>query len=98
VQDRKGYNYLHHAQVGSDNAQFVSDEITDRYCIVGNVKEQIRRLEELQSIGVHQFNIYLMVGDEEKQVATYGSKVIPHFNGTKSVKKTKTAQRNAARR
>jgi probable F420-dependent oxidoreductase len=95
VEDRKGYNYLHHAQVGSDNAQFVSDEITDRYCIVGNVKEQIRRLEELQSIGVHQFNIYLMVGDEEKQVAAYGSKIIPHFNGSKGRPNTKTAKAGA---
>lgn len=93
VEDRKGYDYLHHAQVGSDNAQFVSDEIVDRYCIVGNVKEQIRRLEELQSLGVSQFNIYLMVGDEEKQVAAYGSKVIPHFNGAK--KNAKPAKKNA---
>ena len=92
VEDRKGYNYLHHAQVGSDNSQFVSDEITDRYCVVGNVKEQIRRLEELQSIGVHQFNLYLMVGDEEKQVAAYGSKIIPHFNGKKVFKPAKTAK------
>ncbi len=81
VEDRKGYNYLHHAEVGSDNARFVSDEIVDRYCIVGGVKEQIRRLEELQALGVTQFNIYLMVGDEEKQVAAYGSKIIPHFRG-----------------
>lgn len=95
VQDRKGYNYLHHAQVGSDNSQFVTDEITDRYCIVGNVKEQIRRLEELQSLGVDQFNIYLMVGDEEKQVAAYGSKIIPHFNGKLKVS---TKPRTAAKR
>lgn len=95
VQDRKGYDYLHHAQVGSDNAQFVSDEITDRYCIVGGVKEQIRRLEELQSIGVHQFNIYLMVGDEEKQVAAYGSKIIPHFNGAKKNVETRKPRKNA---
>jgi hypothetical protein len=60
---------------------------------VGNVKEQIRRLEELQSLGVSQFNIYLMVGDEEKQVAAYGSKVIPHFNGAK--KNAKAAKKNA---
>ncbi len=104
VEDRKGYDYLHHAQVGSDNAQFVSDEIVDRYCIVGNVKEQIRRLEELQSLGVSQFNIYLMVGDEEKQVAAYGSKVIPHFNGGKKIgsakraKRTKTAHKTAAKK
>lgn len=97
VEDRPEYNYLHHAQVGSENAQFVSDEITDRYCIVGNVKEQIRRLEELQSLGVDQFNIYLMVGDEEKQVATYGSKIIPHFNGKLNVsaKKARSAKAKA---
>jgi probable F420-dependent oxidoreductase len=83
VEDRTGYDYLHHAEVGSSNAGFVPDEIVDRYCIVGPVREQIRRLEELQSIGVTQFNIYLMCGDEEKQVATYGSKVIPHFNGAR---------------
>jgi hypothetical protein len=71
---------------------------------VGNVKEQIRRLEELQSLGVSQFNIYLMVGDEEKQVAAYGSKVIPHFNGGKKIgsakraKRTKTAHKTAAKK
>lgn len=98
VEDRPEYNYLHHAQVGSDNSRFVSDEIVDRYCIVGNVKEQIRRLEELQSLGVTQFNIYLMVGDEEKQVATYGSKIIPHF-GAKPAKRAKTAKgKSAAKR
>lgn len=97
VEDRTGYDYHHHAQVGSDNAQFVSDEITDRYCIVGNAKEQIRRIEELQAIGVNQFNIYLMVGDEEKQVATYGSKIIPHFSGKKLVAKAAKAKAETAR-
>jgi alkanesulfonate monooxygenase SsuD/methylene tetrahydromethanopterin reductase-like flavin-dependent oxidoreductase (luciferase family) len=81
VEDRPEYNYLHHAQVGSENGRFVPDEITDRYCIVGSIKEHIAKLEELQSLGVHQFNIYLMCGDEEEQVAVYGEQVIPHFNG-----------------
>ncbi len=80
VQEREGYDYHHHAEVGSSNARFVTDEIVDRYCIVGSVDEQIRRLEELQSLGVTQFNIYLMSGDEEEQVETYGKKIIPHFN------------------
>jgi len=95
VEDRPGYNYLHHAEVGSDHSKFVTDEITDRYCIVGGVKEQIRRLEELQSIGVDQFNIYLMVGDEEKQVETYGSKIIPHFNSDKRKVGKKAAPKRA---
>jgi probable F420-dependent oxidoreductase len=89
VEDRTGYNYLHHAEVGSSNAQFVSDEIVERYCIVGGVREQIRRLEELQALGVTQFNIYLMVGDEEKQVAAYKSKIIPHFNARTTASNTK---------
>ncbi len=81
VEDRPEYNYLHHAQVGSENGRFVPDEITDRYCVVGSIKDHIAKLEELQSLGVHQFNIYLMCGDEEAQVAAYGEQVIPHFNG-----------------
>ena len=35
VESREGYDYLHHAEVGSDNAGFVSDQITDRFAIVG---------------------------------------------------------------
>ena len=79
VRNRSGYNYLHHAEVGSSNAEFVSDEIVDRYCIVGPVKEHIRRLAELQALGVTQFNIYLMSGEEEKTLEVYGDKIIPHF-------------------
>jgi probable F420-dependent oxidoreductase len=79
VRDRKGYDYLHHAEVGSSNAEFVPDEIVDRYCIVGPASEHIRRLRELKEIGVTQFNIYLMSGDEERTVDVYGSEVIPQL-------------------
>jgi len=97
VEDRTGYNYLHHAEVGSSNATFVSDEITDRYCIVGSIKDHIAKLEELQSLGVHQFNIYLMSGDEEQQVAAYGQKIIPHFNGPpKGARKRTVTKRSSA--
>ncbi len=81
VREREGYDYHHHAEVGSSNAGFVSDEIVDRYCIIGPLHEHIRRLEELQALGVHQFNIYLMCGEEESQVEAYGKHIIPHFNG-----------------
>ncbi len=77
IKDRKGYNYLHHAEVGSGNSEFVTDEVVDRFCIVGPVKEQIRRLKELEEAGVTQFNIYLMCGDEEQTVEVYGRDVIP---------------------
>jgi probable F420-dependent oxidoreductase len=76
VRDRSGYNYLHHAEVGSSNAQFVTDEVVDRFCIVGPVAEHVRRLKELRSLGVTQFNIYLMCGEEEKTLETYGREII----------------------
>ncbi len=69
-----GYDYHHHAEVGSDNAEFVSDEIVDRFCIVGPVEEHKRRLRELAELGVTQFNIYLMSGDEEATLDVYGAR------------------------
>jgi probable F420-dependent oxidoreductase len=77
IRDRQGYNYLHHAEVGSSNAEFVSDEVVDRFAIVGPAEEHVRRLKELESVGVTQFNIYLMSGDEEETVEAYGRDVIP---------------------
>lgn len=100
VRDRQGYNYLHHAEVGSSNAQFVTDEIVDRYCVIGSPREQIRRLEELRDLGVTQYNIYLMCTEEEKQLALYGKEVIPHFLPRKTVRVTKkpAARKKAAAR
>jgi probable F420-dependent oxidoreductase len=77
VQNRKGYDYLHHAEVGSTNAEFVSDAVVDRFCIVGPTAEHIKRLRELADAGVTQFNIYLMSGDEERTVEIYGREIIP---------------------
>ena len=77
IRDRKGYNYLHHAEVGSSNAAFVPDEIVDRYCLVGPVTAHLDRLRELQEAGVTQFNIYLMSGEEEHTLEVYGRDIIP---------------------
>ncbi|MBI1746523.1 MAG: TIGR03842 family LLM class F420-dependent oxidoreductase [Acidobacteria bacterium] len=80
VRERAGYDYRHHAEVGSTNAHFVSDEVVDRFCIVGSVDDHRRRLKELFDLGVTQFNIYLMSGEEEETVAVYGREIIPYFN------------------
>jgi alkanesulfonate monooxygenase SsuD/methylene tetrahydromethanopterin reductase-like flavin-dependent oxidoreductase (luciferase family) len=79
VRERVGYDYRHHAEVGSDNAQFVADEVADRFSIVGPPEEHVRRLLELHEAGVDQFNVYLMNGDEEEQLEAYGRDVIPAF-------------------
>jgi probable F420-dependent oxidoreductase len=77
IRDRSGYDYHHHAEVGSSNAAFVEDEVTDRFCILGSAEEHIEKLHELAKAGVDQFNLYLMNGDEEAQLEAYGRDVLP---------------------
>ncbi|MEX1155870.1 MAG: TIGR03842 family LLM class F420-dependent oxidoreductase [Chloroflexota bacterium] len=80
VTDRTGYDYLHHAEVGSSNAAFVGDEVIDRFCVLGEPAEHIAKLHELAAAGVDQFNFYLMNGDEEDQLDRYGRDIIPAMN------------------
>ena len=77
ITDRPGYDYHHHAEVGSSNAGFVGDEVTDRFCVLGEVDEVIDKLHVLADAGVDQFNVYLMNGDEGAQLERIGREVIP---------------------
>ncbi len=77
ITDRTGYDYHHHAEVGSSNAGFVGDEVTDRFCVLGSVDDHLAKLHALAAAGVDQFNIYLMNGDEEEVVETYGRSIVP---------------------
>ncbi len=79
VKGRGSYDYHHHCEVGSDNADFVSDEVIERFCLVGPIEDHLKKLDALRKVGVTQFNIYLMCGDEEKTLDIYGREVVPHF-------------------
>ena len=81
VRNREGYDYLHHAEVGSTNSAFVGDDVVGRFCVIGPVEEHLRKLHELAEAGVDQFNIYLMNGDEEETLDVYGREIIPHLAG-----------------
>jgi len=45
--------------------------------VIGDTKQHIAKLRKLAGIGVKQFNIYLMSGDEEEILETYGREIIP---------------------
>ncbi|MGO9442739.1 MAG: LLM class flavin-dependent oxidoreductase, partial [Terriglobales bacterium] len=86
VRTRAGYDYLHHCEVGSDNAEFVSDEVVDRFCVVGPVEAHREKLRKLASVGVTQFNIYLMCGEEEQTLEIYEREVLPQFRAAKAAR------------
>lgn len=84
VRDREGYDYRHHAEVGSSNSEFVADDVVDRFAIIGSPENHLERLRALEAAGVNQFNLYLMNGDEEAQLEAYGSTIIPAMRATAS--------------
>lgn len=79
IRNRGQYDYLHHCEVDSSNAEFVSDEVTDRFCLLGPAEAHIEKLRALARAGVTQFNIYLMCGDEEDTLEKYKRGVLPAF-------------------
>src|SRR5947208_15240826 len=81
VKARKFYDYKDHSRVGAAHGEFVSDEICDRFCVIGNAEQCTQKLRELEGVGVSQFNIYLMTHGQEEVLAAYGSGIIPPFSG-----------------
>ena len=80
VRNRGTYDYQHHCEVDSDNANFVSDEVVDRFCVVGPVEAHRQKLRQLAKVGVTQFNVYLMCGEEESTLEQYRKQILPGFS------------------
>jgi alkanesulfonate monooxygenase SsuD/methylene tetrahydromethanopterin reductase-like flavin-dependent oxidoreductase (luciferase family) len=84
VKTRKGYDYKDHSRVGAKHGEFVTDEICDRFCVLGNAEQCATKLRELEAVGVNQFNIYLMTHGQEETLEAYGRDIIPQFAGVTS--------------
>jgi probable F420-dependent oxidoreductase len=81
VKARKFYDYNQHSRVGATHGDFVTDEIADRFSVLGTAEQATAKLRELESIGVDQFNIYLMTKGQEAVLDAYGRDIIPRFTG-----------------
>src|SRR3954470_4428691 len=79
VPDETGYDYDEHSRTGAKHGAFVSDEICDRFCVIGSLDQCKQKLRELEEIGVDQFNIYLMTHGQEETLAAYGDGILPDF-------------------
>jgi probable F420-dependent oxidoreductase len=77
ISGRQGYDYAHHGRAGSEQTDFVPDDIVDRFCLTGPAEAHVDRLRELAEIGATQFAVYLMHDQPEKTLAAYGDTIIP---------------------
>lgn len=77
IKGRQGYDYNEHGRAGNSHTTFVPDEIVDRFCILGDANEHIRRLTELKDLGVDQFAVYLQHDGKEETLEAYGETILP---------------------
>jgi probable F420-dependent oxidoreductase len=77
IAGREGYDYNEHGRAGNTHAEFVPDEIVDRFCVIGTAEDHIAKLKALKDIGVDQFAGYLQHDNKEETLRVYGETVIP---------------------
>ena len=57
VEARKFYDYDEHSRVGAKHGEFVTDEICDRFSVLGDVGQITTKLRELEAIGVDHLDL-----------------------------------------
>ena len=92
ITGRQGYDYNHHGKAGNTHADFVPDEIIDRFCVLGTASDHIEKLKALKELGVDQFAGYLQHDNKEETLRVYGETVIPALREAVVAKSSGTAK------
>jgi probable F420-dependent oxidoreductase len=77
IAGREGYDYNEHGRAGNTHTDFVPDDIVERFCLIGPPSVQVERLQELASLGVDHYGLYLQHDAQDETLAAYGAHVIP---------------------
>ncbi|GAB2751606.1 TIGR03842 family LLM class F420-dependent oxidoreductase [Salinifilum aidingensis] len=77
VRDRQGYDYAHHGRAGNRSADFVPDDVVDRFCLLGPAGAHRDKIAELRELGVDHVAIYAMHDAVDDTARAYGEEVIP---------------------
>lgn len=85
IEKRKGYDYKEHANKDAHHLDFITDDIIDSFSILGSAEEHLAKLKELEAVGVDQFAIYLMCGEEERNLKEYADHILPYFSKSKAL-------------
>ncbi|WP_155375662.1 TIGR03842 family LLM class F420-dependent oxidoreductase [Catellatospora vulcania] len=77
IKGRQGYDYAEHGRADNAHTAFVTDDIVDRFCVLGPAQAHIEKLTRLKELGVDQFAVYLQHDDMDHTLAAYGETIIP---------------------
>lgn len=70
------------AMADEGHRKLLTDEMVDRFCVLGSVEACVEKLRELESVGVNRFCAYLFGLDREeldRQLRAYAERIMPHF-------------------
>ena len=87
IKAREGYDYNQHGQAGNTHADFVPDDIVDRFCVLGTADDHIEKLKALKELGCDQFAGYLQHDNKEETLRVYGETVMPALREHVSAKR-----------
>jgi probable F420-dependent oxidoreductase len=76
---RGKYDYWEHDVVDSKHSKNVTDRLVDSFTICGNPENCVRRINELEKIGVTNINLYLPTGESEYTARSFAEQVMPSF-------------------
>jgi probable F420-dependent oxidoreductase len=76
IEEREGYDYANHGRSESESVDFVTDDIIDRFCVLGPADDHIEKLLLLKDLGVDHFGIYLMHDDVDGTLDAYGDGIM----------------------
>ena len=72
-----------HAQPDDKHKEIITDEMVDRYCVLGSPQNCIDKLRELEKLGVSRFCVYLAglesQNEIQEQIRLWGEEIIPEF-------------------
>jgi probable F420-dependent oxidoreductase len=84
MEGRTEYDYRKHAHLNAPHADYVSDAVIDRVCIVGTVADCAEKLQTLATLGVTHVNFYAQTDDFETMMRKYVREVIPKLRSTEA--------------
>ncbi|MEM3857572.1 MAG: LLM class flavin-dependent oxidoreductase, partial [Thermoprotei archaeon] len=82
MESRGSYDYWEHARKDAHHLGFVTEDMIDRFSIIGSVSDAVSRLKELEKVGVTTAVAYLLGDDFAEQTRRLTRELMPALTAT----------------
>ncbi|MDG7008837.1 MAG: TIGR03842 family LLM class F420-dependent oxidoreductase [Nitrososphaerota archaeon] len=79
MEKRGGYDYWEHARPDAHHLGFVTDDMIDRFSVIGTPEQAVSRLDELWKAGVTNATAYVLSADYLNQSEIIASRIVSKY-------------------